>query len=169
MSVCVSRDILNVCEASVCYRVACRFINYRMWHHYCVEIQFYGLRGMISSLISVGQTLFSRIEGSNWFQQRFDFDSFKVILFLLVCLPLTLSYSYFFSCSMVPLFIFFFGYPSLVLNHVYHLIALQQQFFVASGMCTSYFKYIINVIPSSKKKRSIIPNNTEEEGRNEEA
>ena len=46
----------------------------------------------------VGQTLVSGIEESNWFQQRFILDySFKVILFLLFCLPLTLSYSYFFS------------------------------------------------------------------------
>ena len=71
-------------------------------------------------------------------------ESFKVILFLLFCLPLTISYFYFFSCSRYhSSYFLFFCYPSLFLNYVYHLIALQQQFFAASGMGTSYLNILL--------------------------
>ena len=101
----------------------------------------------------------------------FILDSFKVILFLLFCLPLTVSYSYFFSCSMVPLFTFsFFCYPSLFLNHVYHLIALQQPVFCSIRDGYIIFKHIIiNVIPSSKTQHhtgTTLGRKEESKGRN---
>ena len=120
----------------------------------------------------VGQTLvLIRFEESNWFQQRFILDFFKVILFLLFCLPpLTLSYSYFFSCSMVPLFIFpFVLLPFSFLEPcISSNIALQQQFFVASGMGTSYLNILLTSYHHQKNAESY-RNNTEEEGRNKGA
>ena len=94
----------------------------------------------------VGQTLVSRIEESSWFQQRFIIlDSFKVILSFVLFTSHTIVLLFFFLFYGTALHIsfFFLCYPSFFLNHVHHLIAHQQQFFVASGMSTSYLNILL--------------------------
>ena len=118
---------------------------YDVWRHWEHLLRF------LFYVYVVGQTLVSRIEESNWFQQRFLFS-----------IP---SKSFFFFCFVylshyrTPIFspvlwyhssyyFLFFCYPSLFLNHVYHLIALQQPVFCSIRDGYIMFKHIINVILS---------------------